>query len=175
MTTHLFPDNTVLCNYACIERIDLLESLLNGNGRWTQAVAFEARKSRKVWPDLGNLFDRNILGEAIEVHDASRVRQIRVARLGGDERKPLEHLGEAETVYLVQNSKQYEGSIWVTDDSDAYEFGKQQGIITWDTVTTLQLIVANGDISRDAAFDLLNKMQDLGRNFRRVPSSKHDL
>lgn len=42
MTDHLFPDNTVLCNFAAVNRLDLLKSVLSGRGRWTEAVAYEA-------------------------------------------------------------------------------------------------------------------------------------
>lgn len=41
----LFPDNTVLINFALISRMDLLERLANGNGRWCASVAAECRKS----------------------------------------------------------------------------------------------------------------------------------
>lgn len=175
MMRHLFPDNTVLCNYACVERIDLLELLVAGNGGWTQAVKYEVGKSTNVWPALQQISDNNILGEAIEVTDADMVQRIRIARLGGDKNKPLQHLGEAETVYLLQHSAVYKDSIWITDDRDAYDFGMQQGLITKDTVETLQMLMANGELTRDEAFSLLVQMQDSGRNFRWLPASKHEL
>lgn len=174
MTLHLFPDNTVLCNYACVDRIDLLEDLLSGNGRWTQAVEYEASRSSDIWPDMNKLFEKQILGESIEIQDAEMVQKIRIARLGGDSKKPLQHLGEAETVYLIQNSSDFKGAIWITDDADAFEFGQQQGIVTWDTVTTLQMIVANGDLSAENAHSLLVAMKQRGRNFRRFLTSPRD-
>ncbi|GAA2490405.1 hypothetical protein GCM10010406_28160 [Streptomyces thermolineatus] len=44
MRTWWFPDNTVLCNFAAVDRLPLLEKVLDGRGRWTQAVAHEARR-----------------------------------------------------------------------------------------------------------------------------------
>lgn len=38
MADPVFPDNTVLCNFAAIERLDLLIGWLRGRGRWTEAV-----------------------------------------------------------------------------------------------------------------------------------------
>lgn len=34
-----FPDNTVLCNFSAVGSLSLLEKVLDGRGRWTQAVA----------------------------------------------------------------------------------------------------------------------------------------
>jgi len=39
VSTFLFPDNTVLCNFAAVDRLDLLQAVLNGRGRWTPTVA----------------------------------------------------------------------------------------------------------------------------------------
>lgn len=54
MATWVFPDNTVLCNFAAVSRLDLLKDWLRGRGRWCEAVAFEARvvqrPSTLPWP-----------------------------------------------------------------------------------------------------------------------------
>ena len=47
MTVLLFPDNTVLINFAVISRMDLLGRLANGNGRWCATVATECAESAK--------------------------------------------------------------------------------------------------------------------------------
>ena len=52
MAEHLFPDNTVLCNFAAVDRLDLLKSVLGGRGRWTEAVAYEASRSAAKLPPL---------------------------------------------------------------------------------------------------------------------------
>lgn len=41
MTVLTVPDNTVLINFALINRMDLLSRLANGNGRWCATVATE--------------------------------------------------------------------------------------------------------------------------------------
>jgi len=43
----LFPDNTVLINFALINRMDLLERLANGNGHWCATVASECTRSSR--------------------------------------------------------------------------------------------------------------------------------
>lgn len=45
MSALIFPDNTVLCNFAAVERIDLLMDWLRGRGRWCAAVHREASDS----------------------------------------------------------------------------------------------------------------------------------
>jgi hypothetical protein len=47
MAVLMFPDNTVLINFAIINRMDLLERLANGNGRWCATVAIECAESAK--------------------------------------------------------------------------------------------------------------------------------
>lgn len=175
MATLLFPDNTVLCNYACVDRIDLLEQVISDRGRWTQAVFAEARKSSNIWPSMQALLDCSILGEPIEIDDADRVNRIRQASLSGSQLVPTEHLGEAETCYLIRNVPEFQDSIWITDDHDAFDFGKQLGIVTWDTRSTIETLVANGDITAPAAFDLMEAMYGLGRNPRRMPTDVREL
>lgn len=70
MTRHCwFPDNTVLCNFSAVDRLSLLEKVLDGRGRWTQAVAAEAEQSKRYWPKLSQLLADGWLGEPIEIDD----------------------------------------------------------------------------------------------------------
>ena len=46
MVQGLFPDNTVLCNFAAVERLDLLRDWLRGRGRWTEGEDQAARIRR---------------------------------------------------------------------------------------------------------------------------------
>ena len=61
----LFPDNTVLCNFGTVGRLDLLRKVLDGCGRWTEAVAEEARRSAAYVRDLTRLPTEGWLGEPI--------------------------------------------------------------------------------------------------------------
>ncbi|WP_322749828.1 MULTISPECIES: hypothetical protein [unclassified Frankia] len=60
MAVLLFPDNTVLINFAIINRMDLLERLANGNGHWCATVASECDSSaqRPGLSALANAKDR---------------------------------------------------------------------------------------------------------------------
>src|SRR2546426_99138 len=119
MTEFLFPDNTVLCNFAAVDRLDLLRSVLDGRGRWTEAVAYEAARSAGVLPSLHTLDADGWLGEAIEITEESDIQQInriRRAVFGGTDDHPLKHLGEAQTCFVILEWPEFAGSWWISDD-----------------------------------------------------------
>lgn len=174
MAALLFPDNTVLCNFAAVDRISLLRELVRENGRWTQAVYAEAVKSVQFHPPLSEVTAGVLLGEPIEVVDVEQVNRIRVARFGGDPRTPTQHLGEAETCHLLSTVVEYKDSKWLTDDRDAYNFGKQKNLITWDTLDCFAQLVADHAVTADEAFSLMNLMPDRERYPRRMPASTRD-
>lgn len=104
MAMIIFPDNTVLCNFASVHRLDLLKEWLRGRGRWTEAVENEARNSAAYLPDLVMLLHDRWLGEPIEITDESSISQIQAIRrsvFGGLPSMPRQHLGEAETCFII--------------------------------------------------------------------------
>jgi predicted nucleic acid-binding protein len=177
MTELLFPDNTVLCNFAAVDRLDLLKSALNGRGRWTEAVAYEASKSARMLPALRGIAKSGWLDGPIEVADDSDVQaveRIRRAVFGGTEVKPLQHLGEAQTCHVILNWGAFAGSWWISDDREALRYARFQGITTRETIDLMSVAVVNGDIAARDGFDLMVKMADSGRHLR-LPYSAQDL
>lgn len=177
MTTFVFPDNTVLCNFASVGRLDLLETILRGRGRWTEAVAAEAVASSRLLPDLTNLPSAGWLGEPIEVTDEADVAQIervRRAVFGGTDDQPTKHLGEAQTCHVLKRWREFAGSWWVSDDGEALRYARYQGITTRETIDLVAEAVAMGDLSSGAGFGLLHAMADTDRVLR-LPDSVADL
>jgi hypothetical protein len=177
MTEFLFPDNTVLCNFAAVDRLDLLKSVLDGRGRWTAAVAYEATRSAGVLPALHALTADSWLGEAIEISTESDIQQInrvRRAVFGGTDDAPLKHLGEAETCFVIMKWAEFIGSWWISDDKDALRYARFQGITTRETIDLVSMAVINGDIRTRGGFDLMQRMADEGRNLR-LPDSAAEL
>jgi hypothetical protein len=173
MTEFLFPDNTVLCDFAAVDRMDLLRSVLDGRGRWTEAVAHEAHKSAAYLPTLATLARRGWLGEPIEVTEEVHVRQIehlRRAVFGGGDDRPLQHLGEAQSCYVILNWAEFAGSWWITNDRDAVRYARFQGITTRETIDLMSIAVVDGDITALDAFALMTRMTDAGRHLR-LPKS----
>lgn len=177
MTEFLFPDNTVLCNFASVNRLDLLNSVLDRRGRWTEAVAYEATRSARVLPDLGQLAAADWLGEPIEIDDESEIRQINAIRravFGGTDDETLKHLGEAQTCFVILKRSEFAGSWWISDDREALRYARLQGIITRETIDLVSIAVINGDIGTQEGFGLMQKMADQGRCLR-LPGSAADL
>lgn len=177
MSSYLFPDNTVLCNFAAVERLDLLRSVLNGQGRWTAAVAYEAERSARVHPALSKVTAEGWMGDPIEVTDATEIRQINHLRrvvFGGTDDQPLKHLGEAETCYLLRERVEFAGAWWISDDREALRYAKFQGITTRETIDLMSTAVVNGDVAAREAFDLMHQMSEHDR-YLRLPSSPADL
>ena len=177
MTEHLFPDNTVLCNFAAVNRLDLLRSVLGGRGRWTEAVAYEASRSAAKLPPLLALPSEGWLDEPIEISAAADIRkinQIRRAVFGGTDDEPLRHLGEAQTCYVIKNLPSFAGSWWISDDREALRYARFQHITTRETIDLMCIAVAGGDIGAADAFGLMNQMADSDR-YLRLPKSAAEL
>lgn len=176
MSIPVFPDNTVLCNFAAVGRLDLLEGWLRGRGRWCEAVAHEARQSSGVWPTLASLFSEGWLGEPIEVDDqaAGAIERLRRVALGGDPARPTQHLGEAQTCWVIREVGEFAGAWWVSDDRDALDYARVKGIQTYRTVDAMRAIVADGDLTPDRAHRLMLDMTAAGRAIW-VPASAREL
>ncbi|MEV0590865.1 hypothetical protein [Nonomuraea cavernae] len=169
MTYYWFPDNTVLCNFAAVSELPLLEKILRGRGRWVEAIAYEAERSSRVYPELSSIARDQWLGEPIEVDDPKAIREIdaiRRAAFGGTLREPLKHLGEAQTCYVMLNWPQFARSYWITDDRDAAEYARARGITTRDTAEIVSEGVQDGCCARDEGFKLLHQMREAGRHVR---------
>jgi len=177
MTEFLFPDNTVLCNFAAVNRLDLLRSVLNGRGRWTEAVAYEVTRSARVLRGLSELAADLWLGEPIEIDDESEIRQINAIRravFGGTDAQPLKHLGEAQTCFVILKWSEFAGSWWISDDQEAVRYARLQGITTRETIDLISAAVVNGDIGAQEGFSLMRQMATQGRRLR-LPRSVADL
>ena len=177
MITYLFPDNTVLCNFASVDCLGLLRTVLNGRGRWTSAVAYEASRSAQFMPPLNSIAADGWLSEPIEVtgeKDIQRVNQIRRAVFGGTDEEPLRHLGEAETCLLIKERYEFAKSWWISDDQEAVRYARFQHITTRETIDLMTIAVINGDIAAQQAYDLMLTMADKGRSLR-LPSSPRQL
>ena len=162
----VFPDNTVLCNFAAVSRLDLLKNWLRGRGRWCEAVAREAAQSSAHLPDLVSVADEGWLGDPIEVDGAvaSQVERIRRTVFGGDSTRMTQHLGEAQTCHVLRTVAEFNGSWWVSDDRDALDYARSQRIQTYQTVDVMRMIVADGDLTAVVAWQLMLDMQAVGRN-----------
>ncbi|MET8499797.1 hypothetical protein [Streptomyces microflavus] len=173
MSEFLFPDNTVLCNFAAVERLDLLRAVLDNRGRWTAVVAREAQQSARHLPALHDLRQQGWLGEAIQVRapgDRANVEHLRTDVFGGPAGQLTKHLGEAETCHIIQHWPQFSGAWWISDDKSALEYAIAQGIMTAETLDMMKLAVKAGFVAAEDGFALMHKMRQLNRGPRQPQS-----
>jgi hypothetical protein len=166
VTEFLFPDNTVLCNFAAVERIDLLKLVLGGRGRWTEAVEYEANRSAYHLPALTDLLSDGWLREPIEISsdlESQAIERIRRAVFGGNESRPLRHLGEAQTCFVILNRAAFAGSWWISDDRESLRYARGRGITTRETIDLVKALVVAGHVEAEEAFTLMRQMSAKGR------------
>lgn len=146
MTT-LFPDNTVLVNFALIRRVALLGELVSDRA-WSFAVAQECSKSARVdgLEDLAEaqrLFGTPLTPTTVEM---VRTRTIRDLMLGpGDD--VTAHIGEAETFAIVLERRI--NAAFATDDRNAQAVARAHGIHVISTWDLLALAVRASLLSAD--------------------------
>lgn len=174
MTIYWFPDNTVLCNFAAVNELLLLRRILDERGRWTDAVAQEAHKSTSTFPVLRSVREDGWLGEPIEVSKKNEVEEIHTIRrvvFGGGSDKPTQHLGEAQTCYIIRSWPNLAGSHWITDDRDAYDYARFQGITARRTADLMSEAIQCGYLTQQAAYEMMQKMVAADRGLWLPPSA----
>ncbi|WP_131770507.1 hypothetical protein [Candidatus Protofrankia californiensis] len=158
MAVLLFPDNTVLINFAIINRMDLLERLANGNGRWCATVASECDSSARE-PDLSALADaRGIFGspwfpDAAELQDTRLLRE----ELASPGDHPYQHLGEAETLAIMIRRRVH--GFFVTDDNDAARLATRHSIQVVRTWHLLQLATKTEWVDADTLWEYIQTLR----------------
>jgi predicted nucleic acid-binding protein len=162
MTVLMFPDNTVLINFAIINRMDLLERLANGNGRWCATVASECAESARR-PELTALDTAgDIFGEPL-FPDAAEHQDIRVLRdqLASPGEGPFQHLGEAETIAIITRRRL--SCFFVTDDRSAARLAARSGIQIVGTWHLLKIAHRGGWIDADTLWGYVRTLEEQGR------------
>jgi predicted nucleic acid-binding protein len=166
----MFPDNTVLINFAIINRMDLLQKLANGNGQWCATVASECDESAR-YPGLAALTAaEDIFGEPLfpnpAEHQDVQVFRSQLARPGDP---PTKHLGEAETVAIIARRRL--SCFFATDDRNAARLATRNGITVTTSWRLLQL--ADRKTWIDAG-TLWGYVQTLRANDRGTPPGVRD-
>lgn len=170
MATLLFADNTVLINFALINRMDLLERLANGCGRWCASVAAECHASAGhdglgALTDADAIFGPPLSPDVAELIDTKTLR----AELAspGDHRH--QHLGEAETLAIMVRRKVT--GFFVTDDRDAMRLAAKHGVSVTTTWRLLQVASRQQWVDTDT---LWGYVRTLGSNNRGSPPDVTD-
>jgi predicted nucleic acid-binding protein len=157
VTSLLFPDNTVLVNFALIDRMDLLETAAGGGrGRWCGTVAKECRLSAQQ-PGLEDLARvPNILGTPLYPETGAERLEVQHLRLelASPGERSTDHLGEAETLAIIVSRRELR-AFFVTDDRGAARLAERHGVqvvTTWDLLRTF---LRYGRITDDEAWSFV--------------------
>lgn len=113
----MFPDTTVLINFALVDEMRLLETLVAGNGSWSGSVASECddQAEKQGLPkmlDAHQIFGEPLLLESQAEHVNLKLNQIFFRQAATN--SSATHLGESETLAIV-TTRQI-ASLVVSDD-----------------------------------------------------------
>lgn len=175
--TYWFPDNSVIVSFSVIDRLPLLKTVLHGRGRVVEAIAAEIERSKGHTPNLYSLDIQEWFDQPIVVDDRTSqaaIERIRKDQFGGTSADYLEHLGESQTLFVMRSRPEFQSSIWITEDRQAYKFAKGQGLTAHDTFDVLHELVAMMEITADQAFDIAGQILDSDQPMLRPPSSWRD-
>jgi len=173
-----FPDTTVLCNFAAVDEMPLLREYLGSNGRWVQSIEGELKKSLQVHSALGAIWRENWFEDPIILNrgdEPERVERFRRIHMGGLREKPTQHLGESESFVALTNRAALRGSVFLTDDHDAYRLFAKFDVQVADTLDVLRSLVGRSSISAVKGLEIARRMDSEDRNLRRPPSGLADL
>lgn len=162
----LFDANT-LENFAVVDRLDLLRICYGERAAWAEAVHFEIRMGVQSESRLRRVLSQAWLGEPIPIEGAEAILAVELIRRGVGgvvAARPTQHLGEAQTIVLLENS--YQGSVFITDDRPAAHFARRRGIRTLDSAQVLNECFRMGEIGCPEAYKLLCAMADENRGVR---------
>jgi len=148
---YIFPDNTVLINFAIIGQLALLEQILQGKGAWVAAVAAECELSVRtgLYPTLRTvaaMMTTPLMPTAAERVDGRAIRN--------DIAAPYEPFpksyGEAETLAIIERRNL--SALIITDDGGVGDYVKDKklGIKVVSTTDILALSVRTGRLTRSA-------------------------
>lgn len=173
MSALLFPDNTVLVNFAIIGEIELFDGLVRGRSAWTHAVSEECRASASQ-PGLESLRAMpDIFGDPLTLMTPQEVTDARAFRsaLSGPGDHPRSHLGEAEGIAIITNRANDDA--FVTDDRAARELARASGVITYSTCALLRLAVRSRRLSAQSAWNHVITLRRYPRSLLDSPTEQH--
>jgi predicted nucleic acid-binding protein len=158
----LFPDNTVLVNFAIISRLDLLSRLANGKGQWCATVARECAQSARE-PGLaalagaGEIFGEPLYPDSAELQDTAILRD----ELAGPGDSRNAHLGEAETLAIILRRRPE--CLFVTDDRDATRLASKHAVRVVNTWSLLLLAYKMSWVDGDTLWGYLQTLRSQRR------------
>jgi predicted nucleic acid-binding protein len=166
-------DACTLQNFAVVGALWILERRYGSDLTWTEAVRHEIRRGLPAEPRLQRVLDLEDawLGSPLRLDQPGDDEVDLIRRgLGGLAARPLEHLGEAESIRALERSNATD-RLLLTDNGPASDFASRRssGIRVLDSADVLTEAYAMGDIGCPQAYDILRAMHGEGRAIRLPP------
>lgn len=98
------------------------------------------------------------------------MENLRCAVFRGNDLNPFRHLGEAQSIYLIQHREEFASATWLSDDRDSLRYARRQDIPTADTMDVARAGVRLGLLTSAEGLDLLRDMERRGRKVRQPVS-----
>ncbi|MDO9395063.1 MAG: hypothetical protein Q7T71_00815 [Herbiconiux sp.] len=171
----LFPDTTVLVNFAHVNMMGALEAMFAGRAMWGATGAAECARSAEV-EGLEVLREAiRFLGEPLRpdtVEEHLLVTRLRT-QLSGPGDGPRKNLGEAETLALIQLRPALRG-VFVTDDTGAIRAATAMGMRVYTSADLFALAAVTQQCTIDEAWNLMMVLRGIPRHLPRCPRHHSD-
>lgn len=157
-------------NFARVDRLDVVQAAVDSRGNWTQAVEDEVS-------DFSSSADYQSLAQAWtfmpaalvptygEMDEADKIRQ-RFAKPGDG---PLKHLGEAETLAIIESRFDSQGVILLTEDNGAILQCRARALKTAGTRAVLESAAKKDYITWADADQIAQNIIRAGRSVLNYP------
>ena len=169
-TPPLLYDAVTLRHFSACQSLALCELIHSplGGPHWVEEVKNEIERADALGiSGCSDILAQRWLGAPVtpSLHDQAGIVRIWIA-LNNGRRPPVDHAGEAQSIYFAQLS----GGTFATDDNAAYDFASRklgQGRAI-DTVDILRDAVSAGHITAAEAVTAAVYVRRAGRYLRRV-------
>lgn len=173
-----FPDNTVLINVGILGYVDHLAAFVQGRGRWCGTVEHEWCDSRDYLDLASHDADlRTVCGTPLYPDHGDFVDiESLLAKLRSPGDPVTKHVGEAETLVIIRRRREFFGSIFITDDTDACRLAEAEQAVSrcLRTPDLLAYFEAMGRITRSEAHDALRQLAQQSRYVQPALAADYD-
>ncbi|MDR7161390.1 hypothetical protein J2X42_004122 [Arthrobacter sp. BE255] len=167
----IFPDTSLLMNFAAVNRVDLVSAIVEGRGSWTEAIRDEVQrwsletKYQPLTQVFGFMPEEPHVARAEEMMTGEGIRR-RLAK-PGDPRS--QHWGECETLAVIQHRYAGKTVLVLSEDGGVLTECRRLGVDTVTTRLLLEAVATRGVITWPEADGIAQLLKDMGEPVLNYP------
>lgn len=166
----IFPDTCLLMNFARVGRLDVVQAAVDIRGNWTQAVEdevadFSSTADYQSLTQTWTFMSAALVPTYEEMDEADKIRQM-FAKPGDG---PLKHLGEAETLAIIDSRFDSQTVILLTEDIGAVLQCRARALKTAGTRAVLESAAKKDHITWADADRIARDIISAGRSVLNYP------